>query len=355
MSNGWSGADPTAFHDAATDYELGTRYLANEDISITHVRVWAGAVSASLANRRGYIRSAADVILATAVLPNQLPSGWSTYALNAPVSVAAGATVWVTYGTLEDYGALAASLPRSSTDAAVTANLGGFNPTVGNLPNNVTPGTTFYGVDFVYDVVISTDPVVGVSVTRNALAVQATLTVSDDTPAGVTYVIDWGDGTVQGVTGLGPHAHTYPAAGYYALMVTATDVDGNTDSAAIVVRVFDPATNRAGKRAEIAAALATVPGVRGYAYRPVTPKAGDSWPLLGTLERAAGAVFETVWRGRGFLPQDERAASAWADGHIDALYDALQPVAYVERIEPVTLPLAGGGEQFALEFTMRSE
>lgn len=353
MSVGWGGANPNAFHDAGVDYELGTRYLANQDIIVTHVRVWGTGVSASLANRRGYIRSTGDVILGTAVLPNQMAAGFTEHALGAPVAVAAGTTFWVTYGTLEDYGARAASLPQSSADAAVTANLGGFHPTVGNLPT--TTGTTFYGVDITYTVVISTDPVVGVSVTRSGLAVQATLTIDDDTPAGVSYVVEWGDGTLTGVSGLGPHAHTYPAAGSYALMVTATDDDGNTDSAAIVAVVFDPAPNRTGKRAEIAAALATVPDVRGYAYRPATPKAGDAWVLLGALERGPGSVFGTTWRVRVHLPQEERAASVWTDAHMDALYDALKPCAFVDRIEPIMLPVAGAGEMYALEFTMRSE
>lgn len=353
MSVGWGGLNPNAFHDPATDYELGTRYLANADVIITHVRVWGTGVSASLANRRGYVRSAADVILGTAVMPDQLAAGWTEHALNAPVAIAAGTSFWVTYGTLEDYGARAASIPQSSADVVLTANLGGYHPTVGNLPT--TNGTTFYGIDVTYNVVISTDPIVGVSVTRSGLTVQATLTIDDDTPAGVSYVVEWGDGTAEGVSVLGPHPHTYPAAGSYALMVTATDDDGNTDSVAIVVRVFDPAAGRVGKRAEIAAALSTVPEVRGYPYRPAAPKAGDGWPLLGVLERRDGSVFETTWRVRLQLPQDERAASVWIDSHIDAVYDALQPVAFVDRIEPVTLPVAGGGEQFALEFTMRSE
>lgn len=237
MANGWGGADPTGFHDAATDYELGTRYLANDHVTVNQVRVWAPAASASLANRRGYVRSTADVILGTAVLPDSLPSGWSVYDLNTPVDIAAGVQFWVTYGTQDDYGAIAAALPQTSGDGALTANLGGFNGTVGNLPTS--NGTTFYGVDVTYDVVPSTAPTVGISVTTSVLTASATLTIDDDTPGTVTYAIEWGDGQSGGVVGLGPHAHTYAAAGTYAVMVTATDQDGNTDSAAVAITIRD--------------------------------------------------------------------------------------------------------------------
>jgi hypothetical protein len=114
-------------------------------------------------------------------------------------------------------------------------------------------------------------------------------------------------------------------------------------------------SDRTAKRAEIAAALSTVDDVRGYEFRPAAPRTGDAWPLLGPLERDTGSVFITTWRVRVLLPQGEREASTFIDAHVDAIYDALQPVAYVDRIEPVTLQVTGGGEQFALEFTMRSE
>jgi hypothetical protein len=109
-----------------------------------------------------------------------------------------------------------------------------------------------------------------------------------------------------------------------------------------------------GKRAEIAMALSGVDGVTGYEYRPTTPVPGDAWPLWSGDERDAATAFMTTWRVLVFMPQDERLASDWIDAHLQGLFDVLEPVAYVERLAPVTLP-AAGGEQYAVEITMRSE
>lgn len=109
-----------------------------------------------------------------------------------------------------------------------------------------------------------------------------------------------------------------------------------------------------GDRESFAVALSTVDGVTGHAYRPAAPKAGDAWPLLSTLERAEGLAFFVTWRVLLVLPQDERTASDWFDSKTEALVDALSPLAFVERIEPVTVP-ANSGELLALQITMRSE
>lgn len=110
-----------------------------------------------------------------------------------------------------------------------------------------------------------------------------------------------------------------------------------------------------GDRAAIAAALSTATGVTGYVYRPGTPKTGDAWPLLGGLENAGNATtFAVTWRVYVYLPQDERSASEWIDTHHEDLVDALLPVGFVDRIEPVNI----GTEQApvsALLLTMRGE
>lgn len=108
------------------------------------------------------------------------------------------------------------------------------------------------------------------------------------------------------------------------------------------------------KRQEFADALSTVGDVTGFPYRPATPRAGDAWPLLSSMERGPGSTFEDTWRVRVFLPQDERLASQWIDSHAEALFVAVNPVAFIERFEPVTLT-AGTTSQFALEITCRSE
>ncbi|MER5703479.1 hypothetical protein ABT023_16260 [Micromonospora sp. NPDC002296] len=110
----------------------------------------------------------------------------------------------------------------------------------------------------------------------------------------------------------------------------------------------------AGARNDIEAALSTAPGVKGYAYRPITPRPGDGWPLLSALDRADGLAFTATWRVLVLLPQDERAASDWIDAHHEELVDALLPVGFVDRLEPVVLT-AGPADQYALQITMRGE
>lgn len=107
-------------------------------------------------------------------------------------------------------------------------------------------------------------------------------------------------------------------------------------------------------RARLSAALSTVTGTKGFPTRPPAPKEGDAWPILSELERGPGAAFMIHWVVRVVLPPDEIKASQWIDDHLDLLYDGLEPVAFVDGFRPVLLPTAGG-DQYALEITLRSE
>jgi len=107
-------------------------------------------------------------------------------------------------------------------------------------------------------------------------------------------------------------------------------------------------------RQELADALSTAAGIKGMTKRPTTPRTGDAWPIWDGAERGDGGAFMMSWRVRVFLPQDEVAASTWIDANLDALYDAITPVAYVESFRPVAVP-ASSGEQLALDITVRSE
>lgn len=110
----------------------------------------------------------------------------------------------------------------------------------------------------------------------------------------------------------------------------------------------------ATERAAIAAALSTVTGVNGYPHRPTTPRPGDAWPTLPTLDRQADLIWRRTWTVIVLLPQDERGASTWLDQHFDALVAALQagPI-YPETAEPALIN-TGAGDMYALEITGRS-
>lgn len=107
-------------------------------------------------------------------------------------------------------------------------------------------------------------------------------------------------------------------------------------------------------RARLATALSAAAGTKGYPTRPPTPKEGDAWPVLVAMERGPGGTFMIGWRLRVMLPADEVKAAEWIDNHLDLLYDAVEPVAYIDAFRPVALP-AAGGDQFALEIEVRSE
>lgn len=110
----------------------------------------------------------------------------------------------------------------------------------------------------------------------------------------------------------------------------------------------------AGDRQTLATALSIATDVTGHLYRPVKPRIGDAWPLLGVMERGPGRAFEASWRVLVWLPQGPKEASEWVDAHTENIVDALEPVGYVDRIEPVTIP-DGDSDRYALQFIVRSE
>lgn len=109
----------------------------------------------------------------------------------------------------------------------------------------------------------------------------------------------------------------------------------------------------ADTRTAIATALSTVDDVQGFAYRPPAVSIGDGWPLLDTLTRADGFSFAATWRVRIALPPDVQAASDWIDDHWIALVEALNPVIYVDEIEPIGLTEENTGQAY-LQITGRN-
>lgn len=158
MPNGWGGADPTVVADS-DDYELGTEYRANADVTLTHVRVWADPTEEGQANRKGRIWTTGGVQLALADMPTTLAAGWSTHALSSTVSIASGARFVVSYSTGGKYGAISGALASDvlSPDGRLTA-LASSGATNGNGIFHVDRGSfpttslnqTFYGADVVY-------------------------------------------------------------------------------------------------------------------------------------------------------------------------------------------------------------
>lgn len=107
-------------------------------------------------------------------------------------------------------------------------------------------------------------------------------------------------------------------------------------------------------RAEIAAALDGVTGVKGYVKRPKAPKPGDAWPLLPDYELQDGLVWRPTWRVIVVLPADESAAAEWMDEHFGPIVAALRVPAFPESAAPGVWQTSAG-DLLILEITMRSE
>jgi PKD repeat protein len=183
----------------------------------------------------------AGTLLGEASMPTTLTPGWSVHALDVPVPVTTGTHAVVSYSTGGDYGFAAGAFlsDRISLDSAVTmpsdvSSIGGngvYSVTPTSFPNQ-SPGNSFYGVDFVYELGIgdNTPPVISnVSVAVVGFAATATVAVTDsETLVSAVYRYDWGDGTVT-TASVPTSSHTYATSGLKAVLVSVTDAGGLAD------------------------------------------------------------------------------------------------------------------------------
>lgn len=269
MVNGWNGDDPTTqSNEPGVDYELATRFLANNDVVISGVRVYTGASEAHV-GRDARIWSSGGTELAVVDIDDTLTPGWVTYNLSEPLSILTGATFYVSYSTTRYYMFSTNAYPVTSSDGSLTANAGRFNNTPEVFPDTAT--TTFYGIDVVFTLGGNLPPTVtGISVVKDDLDITATATVDDETPATVSLKWDWGDDSST-TTGAGVTSsnHTYALPGTYALMVTATDGAGLKDSHAVVVTVTE----------------ATTPGANEAWVEPIFDAVVSDWQATGFFSR----------------------------------------------------------------------
>ena len=253
---GWNGPDPVV--DAfPTPQEMGTEYLANVDVTITHVRVWTDATELPRANRRGRIWSTAGAQLGIATLPDDLPTGWSEWPLDTPVPRTAGQRWLISFttGGNEGFASHALDFDVTSADGSVTA-LAHNNATNGNGVFTLTPGTfpttqgggnSFFGADIRYDLGIggNTAPRLTLSVATTDLSTTVTANVADDeTLVGATLRFIWADDTPDTLVSYPTvsASHTYARERDYAVAVILTDAGGLTDTAAVVATAREPLT-----------------------------------------------------------------------------------------------------------------
>lgn len=289
MAFAWSGTQNlTASNEPGVDYELGARFVANADITVSQVRIYQPAYAtagAPVSNRRARIWSSGGAELAVVVLPNLLPEGWSLHDLPAPMDIVAGTVFWVSYTAERHYGFTPGGFPRNSADGSVTVNQGAFNGTPGQFPTNT--GTNFYGVEFAYEVTVGPDdtpPGVTASAVTDDRTVTVTFSADSDLP--VTWRVDWGDGSVSTNTATGV-SHTYAADGLYAILVTATDtVDLSGHDALAVEAYLPPEPGDLHPTTDLVAAafLGGLPGVPAGKVATTLPQDASSWAASGFVQ-----------------------------------------------------------------------
>lgn len=248
MSSGWNGADPGLTADTG-DYELGTEYLVNEDVTLTHVRVYAHAQEEGFVGRVGRIWSTGGALLGSAPMPDTLPVGWSIYELDTPVTRTAGQRFVVSYSTGGRYAFTSGALTGgvTSADGALTAvatasatnGNGIFNETPTSFPNQ-TFGAAFYGADVEYTLGAGgTAPTItNVSLTADGLNVVAVVAATDpEGLVGATYRVEWGDGDID-TSSSASFSHTYAAEGLKAILARVTDSTGRSDYAAAAIQLY---------------------------------------------------------------------------------------------------------------------
>jgi hypothetical protein len=155
MAVGWSGPDPVGEGlDPGSTYELGTRFSTVGAITVTGIRVYGGSSSVARSARKARLWSGNGTQLAVASLPDQMPPGWTTYALPDPVTLTAGSSATVSYSVTESYTAMfGASMPMASADGNISVTTGALQfAAPGSYPTQAAPGV-FYGVDIEYSLV----------------------------------------------------------------------------------------------------------------------------------------------------------------------------------------------------------
>jgi Domain of unknown function (DUF4082)/PKD domain len=291
MTNGWSGSDPTGFSDPGTSYELGTRYQAAVDVTVSSIRVWSPDPSGTIAPRNGYLRAVpGGAVLAAVTLPDTLSAGWNSVSLSHPADIDAGTQFWVTYGTYETYGAVTGvSWPVASADSALAALAGGFTTTIGDVPTN--EGTNFFGVDVAYSIRAVGDPPVVSASTASNLNRSVVLSVSsvDGSPETVSYTVEWGDSSTSYRVGDGTVSHTYGTDGTYAVSVLGVDEDGLVDALALPVTVSSTVTAGLHPNSELVgvAWLKTITQLGNSGVATDLPADNSSWSASGFVQVTA--------------------------------------------------------------------
>lgn len=90
----------------------------------------------------------------------------------------------------------------------------------------------------------------------------------------------------------------------------------------------------AAARAEIAAALATLDDMQGFAERPDAIAPGSAWPYWRGWSRPdGGGLLLSRWEVQICVGATEREATDFVDARMQDVADALRPAGYIESVD----------------------
>lgn len=363
MSHAWNGPDPTQSADGGS-YSLGATFTANSPITVTGIRVWAGASPGVRANRRGRLWSDSQAQLAIATLPDSLPAGWSEYDFASPVDLTSGQQATIAWDTAGFYGE-----ENGAFDAAVTSpdglvtflaagtaphGNGSFTTSVGAFPDVAASHHTFYGVDIVYTATGGNTPptIVGMTAAVAGDTVTSVINATDQEGlTGATYTWDFGDGTVVSQS-TNTATHTYVESGQYAVVGTVTDSGGLTSAPkGVPVFVVLPASGfDAQALTDAVVSMATGSGLFGdvAGHEPASlPSVGMNAAVwmqgISPAKRISG-LSETAAR----VEYRMRIYAPMATGQMDSI-DPAMTTAAAQMIRLLSADFTLGGEIFAAD------
>ena len=238
----------------SSSVELGMRFTASSDGTITGIRFYKGA--GNTGTHTGTIWSSTGQALATVTFTGESASGWQSATFSNAVNVVAGQTYTASYhtttGHYSDTSAYFAA-PKTNGPLTAPANAGVYAYGGGSLFPTNTYNATNYWVDVMFQPVSQAAPVAvadpGPTVTENTPITIATSTLlaNDSDPNGdplsVTAVGSASHGTAS-LNAQGTEITFTPTAGYTGpASFTYTISDGHGGSASATRLVL-------GRRAE---------------------------------------------------------------------------------------------------------
>jgi hypothetical protein len=243
---------------SAGDYELGMRFSASVNGTITGIRYWKAA--SETGTHTGRIWSNTGTLLASVVFTGETASGWQTKALATPLNITAGAQYVVSVNVTSRYACTSSVFSSAVSNGGLTAPVGAgiFNTAPGSFPT-----ASFSNTNYFRDVVFvpgAAAPIVapvvtagnfGVSLPATAGQVVGTMTA---TGAPTSWEITAGN-----------------AAGYFSI----SNAGVITTTAAIVAGNYSltcSAINSAGSGSGAASIAASVPVVGSIPLSKTDPR-----------------------------------------------------------------------------------